>query len=277
MAVSAIEGINPNSSRLAWTLSNSILQLERSMLRLATGLRIVSPEDDPGGLAQSIKLDAQVTRIGAVQQNITNASSLTQTQSGLMGGVLTALDRMSVLSVLAQDGTSTASDLEAYQNEFADLQEYITDVTTKQFNGINLFSATDREMLISPEGGTFTLQGIDLAADGAGVGEALKPAVKVDTAADAAAAQTTVQEAIDKLSGLTATVGANLQRLTFSSETLEIQGENLLAASSGIKNVDFASESVRMARLELLVNSANAMLVKSFEHQGTLLRLIDRL
>src|ERR1043165_10300417 len=81
-----------SSSRL---LSESSSTLSKSLARLSSGSKIVSPEDDAAGLAVSMRFDAQINRISATMTNVTNAISFSQTQDGFMSKVSKALDRMS--------------------------------------------------------------------------------------------------------------------------------------------------------------------------------------
>src|SRR5512137_2510167 len=60
--------------------SNSMLQ--RSLNRLSSGSKIVSPADDAGGLAVSMKLSAAAKRSAATNTNIGNTVSFVQTQDG---------------------------------------------------------------------------------------------------------------------------------------------------------------------------------------------------
>ena len=53
--------------------SNSMLQ--KSLNRLSSGSKIVSPADDAGGLAVSVKLTAAAKRSGAANNNIGNSMS----------------------------------------------------------------------------------------------------------------------------------------------------------------------------------------------------------
>ena len=59
--------------------SNSMLQ--RSLNRLSSGSKIITPADDAGGLAVSMKLSAAAKRSGAVASGIGNAVSLLQVPS----------------------------------------------------------------------------------------------------------------------------------------------------------------------------------------------------
>ena len=68
-----------------------------------------------------------------------------------MSKVSKALDRMSELSILAQDVTKGTADLALYQKEFSKLGAYIDDLGTKDFNGVSLFSGSDLAVTIDSE------------------------------------------------------------------------------------------------------------------------------
>ena len=133
--------INTNIAAMAAsrTLAKSTNSLSSSLARLSSGSKIVSPEDDAAGLAQSIRFDAQINRNHAVQSNLTNAISFSQTQDGFLTKAQSALDRMSELSVLSQDMTKTNTDRSNYSVEFVQLQNYLSAIGTKNFNGVTLF------------------------------------------------------------------------------------------------------------------------------------------
>ena len=59
-----------NGARL---LSESSAKLAKSLARLSSGSKIVSPEDDAAGLAVSMRLDAQISRTQAANNNVGNA------------------------------------------------------------------------------------------------------------------------------------------------------------------------------------------------------------
>ncbi len=84
-----------SASLLAASSSN----LAKSLQRLSSGSKIISPQDDAAGLAMSIHFDAQSTRISAASTNVSNAISYTQTQDGFLQQVSNALNRMSELAV----------------------------------------------------------------------------------------------------------------------------------------------------------------------------------
>ena len=157
--------INTNMSALtsARLLTQASTALTRSLSRLSSGSRIVSPEDDPGGLGQSVRFAAQINRNSAAKANVGNAVSLSQTQDGFLQSVQDSLDRMSELTVLAQDATKTNADLSNYQSEFTALQAYISDITSRKFNGISLFATSALAVTIDSDATTFSVSAADVS------------------------------------------------------------------------------------------------------------------
>ena len=124
--------------------NNSLLQ--RSLDRLASGKKLSSPIEDPGGLAVSMKLNAAISRISGAQNNVQNAVSFMEVQDGMLDTVGKIIDRMSELKGLAsQDPMKSRQDRDSYNNEFKDLQVQLFDISTQTFNGVSLFASTNSE------------------------------------------------------------------------------------------------------------------------------------
>jgi flagellin len=261
--------INTNISAQtgARLLAESTGLLNKSLARLSSGLKIVSPEDDAAGMAVSSRFDAQINRINAANTNVSNAISFSQTQDGYLKKIGKAMDRMSELAVLAQDVTKSAEDIGLYQTEFSALATYINDLASKEFNGVGLLDGSDRDVVVDSEGGTpFTMTGVD------GTGFDLSTS---DVSSDADAALTAVTTAIDSLSTARATVGANISVLSSYSEQLAVLKDNLSAANSRIKDVDVAEESTNFARYNILVQAGTAMLAQANATPQSALRLLS--
>src|ERR1019366_7743095 len=111
--VSMVINTNVSASNSALLLGQSSSALSKSLARLSSGSKITSPADDSAGLAVSRKLGAQISRNSAT------------------------LNRMSELTVAAQDVTKTIGDRTIYNQEFQALATYINDAVTKDFNGVS--------------------------------------------------------------------------------------------------------------------------------------------
>jgi flagellin len=245
--------------------------LSKSLARLSSGSRIVSPADDAAGLAVATRLDAQVNRMKAARSNVGDAISFTQTQDGYLSKIAKALDRMSELSVLAQDSTKTDADRVLYNNEFSALASYVTDTGTKDFNGISLFSSASMAVTIDSDGHTFSMNGVNLGS----TTYSSATSGNITTASNAATALTALKNAITQLSSDRATLGAYQARLNQTSDQLTISAENLTAASSRIMDVDVAAESTEYARNNILVQSGTAMLAQANQLPQSVLRLLQ--
>lgn len=246
-------------------------RLSKSLARLSSGSKIVSASDDAAGLAVSTRLTAQVNRLDAANTNVSNAVSFTQTQDGYLQQISTALNRMSELSMLAQDGTKTDADRALYNKEFSELSTYVASAASKDFNGVSLFSANSIDVTIDSEGGTMSMAGINLNA--ANYTNALAADVATTTAA--AAALTSVEAAITQLSQDRATIGAYQSRLNYTAQQLTVSKENLSAANSQIQDVDVANESTEYAKENILVQSGTAMLAQANQLPQTVLKLLQ--
>jgi len=262
--------INTNLPSLtgARLLSESTISLSKSLARLSSGSKLIDPAADAAGLAVSMRFGAQINRISAANTNVGNAISFSQTQDGYLAQVGTALDRMSQLALLAQDPTKTATDLNNYQSEYSKLGTYITDLSTKQFNGVTLFGTTGLSVTTDSEGGTLPLTAIDLATTIAG-------ATSGNVSTGAAAALTAVKTALDTLAGNRADVGANISVLNSYSTQLGVLSDNMTAANSRIADVDVAQESTYYAKYNILVQAGTAMLAQANQMPNSVLKLLQ--
>ena len=266
--------INTNVSAQigATNLANSTSMLNQSLARLSSGSKIVSPADDPAGLAESISLSSDVNRTAAAGSNISNAISFSQTQDGFLQKIGDALNRMSELAIQAQDVTKSATDRSDYQDEFSTLAAYINSTTGKDFNGVSLFGATVLSVTTDGDGGTFTMGAIDLTAapyTNATTG------TDISTTAGAVSALSFVEAAITQLSTDRANVGANVERLTFTSDQLSTLQNNLSAANSQIMDVDVAQESTTFAKYQILVQAGTSMLAQANSLPQSVLKLLQ--
>jgi len=247
--------------------------LAKSLARLSSGSKITSPADDAAGMAVSMRFDAQINRVGAARNNVANAISFSQTQDGFLQKVGKALDRMSELAILSQDVTKGDADRTLYNLEFTTLKGYIGDAASKTFNGVSLFSSTALNVTKDEEAAKFSMSGINLAA--AAYTPVSSGAAAVDTASAADTALGLVKAAITQLATDRATVGANISRLTSTSEQLDVLKDNLSAANSRIKDVDVAEESTNFARYNILVQAGTAMLAQANANPQSALRLLS--
>jgi flagellin len=262
---------NISAQTAAGLLQQSSSMLSASLARLSSGSKITNPADDSAGLAVSMNLVAQEGRNTAASNNIANAVSFNQTQDGYLAQVTSALDRMSELAIQSQDITKSDSDRALYNKEFTTLASYVNDVSTKDFNGVSLFTGTSNNVTIDSDGGGFTMTGINLT----GTTFTTATLGTVDTLGHAASALTAVKNAITTVATDRATLGANEETLTDFSGQLATLNNNLAAANSQIMDVDVATESTQYAKENILVQTGTAMLAQANSLPQIALKLLQ--
>lgn len=247
-------------------LASSNKMLQRSLNRLSSGSKIVSPSDDAGGLAVSMKLSSAAKRSGAANTNIGNSVSFLQTQDGALKVAGKVLDRVSELKTLYADPTKSSSDLANYDAEFTQLKSQLTSIASETFNGIAVFNNALTTQVSEDGTQTVSLSGKDLATT----------STNVTAAADLSAVTLdNIKTAIDGVATHRANNGAEQSRLDFASEVLTVNKANLEAANSRIVDVDVAEESTQLARWNTLVQAGTAMLAQANGSSQTALRLLS--
>lgn len=250
-------------------LAASNTMLQKSLNRLSSGSKIVSPADDAGGLAVSMKLSAAAKRSGAAAINIGNSISFLQTQDGALKVAGKVLERMGELRTLYTDPTKGPTDLANYDAEFTQLKAQLSSLAAESFNGVPMFSATALTTQVSEDGSQMvTLSGKNLSAD-AGI-------TAINAAANLGAVTlTNIRGALEGVATHRATNGAEQSRFDFALEVLTTNKANLEAANSRIIDVDVAAESTQLARYSTLVQAGTAMLAQANQSAQTALRLLQ--
>lgn len=272
--------INTNTVSLAAqrTLSVNNREQASSLGKLSSGSRIVRASDDAAGLAISEKLKAQVRGMNQAERNANDGISMIQTAEGGLSEVSNILTRLRELSV--QSASDTVGDRE---RQFTDLEyqnlkqeiERISQVT--EFNGKKLLNgAGDKyDFQIGINNDEFQDRiSYDASATNASL---MNLGIDQLTVANKEGAQTSLanlDEAIQKISGQRAELGAKQNRLTSTIQNLQVSSENLSAANSRIRDTDYAAETANNARLNILNSAGTAVLAQSNAQGSNALSLI---
>jgi flagellin len=277
--MSVVINTNYSATVASNNLAMSNQNLQKSLNRLSSGSKIVSPADDAGGLAVSMKLSAAAKRSGAAAINIGNSASYLQTQDGVLKVTGKVLERMSELKTLYNDPTKNSTDLSNYDSEFTSLQAQLTSLVSEKFNGVTLFGSTGSAGLtvsVTEDGSTtsaVTLANRDLGSTATGIGALTTSSIT--SLGSSGLTLTAITSAIQNVATFRAQNGAEQSRLSFAAELLTVNKANLEAANSRIIDVDVASESTQLARWNTLVQAGTAMLSQANQSAQTALRLLQ--
>ncbi len=229
-------------------------QLETSIQRLSSGLRVNSAKDDAAGLAIAERMNAQVRGMNVAIRNSNDAISLSQVAEGGLQEVGSMLQRMRELAVQSANGTNGVNDRANLNAEFIALDAEVGRIATvTKFNGLAILggdAGTFTFQVGANELDTLDLTTVAVAATG----------LTIDTDIAAAAAITGIDTAIDGITTDRATYGAAQSRFSSSINNLQIASENQAAARSRIMDADFALETTNMTRAQILSQAGTAMI-----------------
>jgi len=137
--------INTNLASLSAqrSLNASQADVNTSLQRLSSGLRINGAADDAAGLAISQRMTAQINGLNQAARNAADATSLSQTAEGALSEVTSNLQRIRELAVQSANATNSQKDRTALQAEVTELMAEIDRVSNQtKFNGVNLLNGS---------------------------------------------------------------------------------------------------------------------------------------
>jgi flagellin len=192
------------------------------------------------------------------------------------------LQRIRELAVQAVNDTNGTADREYLQAEVTSLLAEIDRVSTQTvYNNMKLLDGTQSGVVqVGTEAGQSVSYSIDSigtdaigADDGAG-GITAIDTISVETSADASAALDVISGAIEQVAGQRASYGALQNRLEYTVSNLMNVAEWTNSARSRIEDADFAAESARLAKAQVLQQTGTAMLAQANAASQLALQLI---
>src|SRR5690554_4444900 len=120
-------------------LKFNVWDVDRSMEKLSSGMRINRAGDDASGLAVSEKMRAQIQGLRQAERNAEDGMSMIQTTEGYLAEVADILQRIRVLAVQSSNGIYTAMDRQMIQVEVSQLIDEVDRIASQaEFNKMNL-------------------------------------------------------------------------------------------------------------------------------------------
>lgn len=270
--------INTNVAglRTSRILRNSTLDLNKSLERLSSGLRINRAADDAAGLAiaEGFRSVANAARVS--QRNAQDGINLVQTAEGALSETVNILQRMRELAVQAANGTNSADNRDDLDLEVDQLLLQMDDIATNtEFNGVFLLDGTTPTITLQV--GARAGQTIDITLTAPAFAGSLGVAGVNLTGADgtnASAALAPIDAALGTVNEMRSILGASQNRLEFTINVLGIQEENSLSSESFIRDADIALETIAFTRNQILVSSGTSVLAQANIIPQTALQLL---
>ena len=269
MAIGDSTRINTNIAALnaLGSLKSINARLERSQLKLATGLRINEVADDPAGFVISTRLRARSRGLSTALNNVGTAKNVLAIAEG---GLLNISD---ILITIKEKVTQAASDTlgsaerNAISTEITQLVAEIGDIVAETtFNSIILLdgSYTNKSFQTGAETTSTLIFGIDSSSLATSLNvDSANVSGRVFTATGSSIALANVNAALETVSNSLQNIGATVSRLTVKESTLSIAITNTEATKSRILDADLAKEQLVSTQLQILQQTATAQLAQA--------------
>ena len=259
-------------------------EMETSMHRLSTGMRINSAADDAAGVAIASRLTSEVKGTNMAIRNAMDAQALIDTAEGAHIEIGDILQRMRELAVQAANDTNSAADRDSMNAEVTELKaeiDRIKDVTT--WAGIKLLDGTQSAVGLSFQIGadnnsadTVTVKIDDMGVSSIGSGTATYvTAISLDTMTLASAAISVLDEAITTVNTQRSELGSYSNRLDHVVNNLTNVSTNLQSGLGRIQDADFAAETTSLAKSQILQQASTAMLAQANASKQNVLSLLQ--
>lgn len=285
MALQILNDIPLRQARAILRFGN--IRLSRSIERVSSGLRINRGADDPAGLQISESLRSD---LGVLRRNIKgvgDAASLLNTADRALDGILVLLVRLREVAGESLLGMVGSTERQAFQLEFNSLRNEIDRISANaDFNDLQLIGGSlastveaSRQIRIQVgfDNSSSSRINLNIEVDLAAVDTVSLniDAAAVSTIAAALTALDAVDSAISTVSRNRSKLGAVQNRLSLALSNLVVVAENLQVAESSIRDTDFPREIARLARNQILISGANAVLIQGNLVAQSVTRLLE--
>ena len=293
-------GGNNSSFKNIRYLSESKSKMDKSLLRISSGKRILTAADDSGGLSVAMKLQNQINTTKAAENRVENSKSFVEMQDTALstaGDILIEMSSVKGNYDAQSDKSSTIA--QTYASQFRELQVQLGSIKSEKINGVSLFSSdssTSMTVYTSTNGSggaSVTLDNLDYSAGvslstgiagrnlGAataagsvlldGTTQTLGTNVAISVSQVDSSDLTTI---ISQVSGLRAESGGDLSTLGFASDYLSNMSINMESAHGRIMDVDLAEESSNLAKYSMQYEAAAAAVAQANVAMGAVLDLL---
>lgn len=277
MAISIHTNYAASLTQTNMSKTNSALGTNQQ--RLGTGLRVNSAADDAAGLQIATRLNAQARGQAVAMRNAQDGISLLQTAEGALNEFTNVVLRMKDLATQAANGTNSAEDLTALNDEYVELSAELSNILDNTSFGAdnNLFASGTGKLAqaLTLQIGSSAAETLEIDISGK-IGAIDVGSLSTDiTASGAANGEIDVLNTLlTEVGAARGAMGANINRLNHTINNLANMADNTNTAKGRIMDTDFAAESAAMAKNNMLMQSGIAMLKQTSQMPGLAMSLL---
>ena len=251
---------NIDALRAYKMLSGINERIMKAAEKISTGKKFNRVSDNASGYYISKLMQLEVNRLKRAQQNIERGINWLQTQDSKMSRVVDMLTEMHDLAAQANSGAITSAervglqlDLQGFVDEIGDILQ--SGISPLLYTGFNLGSMQDISLTgtSSPTLSALNLDNLVLTGS----------AVSQTTRTNILNAMNNIETAMDTILKQEEKLGSWMHRLEFQKDDAQISEINQLASLSSIQDADLAQEQIELSKLQILQQTAMAMLTQS--------------
>lgn len=301
--------ITGNAGIIEKNLNRAQKEAQESLERLSSGVRFTRSESQPAERAISDSLNRKLRDVQTHKRNVREGISLVDTADSALNQASNITIRLKELATQATN--PGLSDHERrflfveYQGLFTEMERI---AKTTDYNGQPLLAGADsdgRERSIQflvgdPQTGLDAhgetlnrislrnLEQVDATPQGLGLVDASsllergEDGVSIEDVEDifepsSSSVSDSFSAALDKIGEYRAQFGAVGSRLNYANDVLAVKGENIQAAQSAIRDVDYATEVTNLTRANILVQASVSLLSQANMPAKAALALVQKL
>jgi flagellin len=230
-------------------LNKTTSMLEKTQLRVTTGLKVNGPKDDASTFAIAQTLRGEIAGVKAVKSALANGESIVNVAVSGGKAIADLLTEMKAKVVQANQAGLDTQSRTALHNDFTALRAQLeTIVATAEFNGTNLISsgASNLTVLSTVDGSTISVSAQNLSATGLGIS-----ASDISTSSAAVTALTSIETAIARVTERLANLGSSAKRIEIQNEFSSQLVDILRQGVGNLVDADLAEESANLQSLQI--------------------------
>lgn len=249
--------VNTNVAALKafFTLSTINDRIALSQQRISTGLKVNSASDDPAVYFAIKKTRRDIAGLANKELNIERGINFLETNSSKLDQVSELLLEMFGLANTANAGGVSSAERSAIQTDIIQLKEEIdiimqSGVSASIYTGFTIGGLENVSLtgtIGAPTLTDLTINSTDLVVTGATTSLTI----------------TNISAAMDRVIADNQQVGSYVRRLQFEIDDARSEKSNLQATLSTIQDADIAEEQLELTKLQILQQSALAMLAQA--------------
>jgi flagellin len=277
-----ISAVNAQNS-----LNINNVNLSRTLMRLSSGKRINSGQDDAAGLQIADSLRANTYALNQAVRNANDGIGVCQIADGALQEITNLLTRGVTLAEEAATETIDSAGRTSLNAEFTSIEAEIARISNKtNFNGYAIFNAgsgIDGSLVVFvgdiAQTSSISVAIQSITADAAAgtvtaLGGANLTLVDLTTAANAAGSLDDIKGALSAVSTMRGAIGAGMNRLQSAVNVLQITSQNTQAAESSIRDANVAEEIANLTKFQILSQSGMAALAQANSNSQNVLSLL---